>query len=147
MIVCSYSYPKNVLYQSAGDVLPGDLFCDKIIPECTNSVSKTSIVATFHQNHDCYLGYEIQLAWDGSGLISKATVRTYSSRKESARREENIAVVRDYTVQLNVRTRHSDSLVIPSSWLCLRTDFLGLRPTESLTAAIFSSFLALLCHS
>ena len=72
---------------------------------------------------------------------------TYSGRKDSARKEENIAVVRGYTVQLNVRTRHSDSLVIPSSWLCLRTYFLGLRPTEFLTAAIFSSVLALLCHS
>jgi len=41
MIVCSYSCPKNVLDKSAEDSLPGDLFCNKIIPECTDSVSKT----------------------------------------------------------------------------------------------------------
>ena len=35
------SCPKNVLDKSAGDSLPGDLYCDKIIPECTDSVSKT----------------------------------------------------------------------------------------------------------
>jgi len=35
------SCPKNVLDKSAEDILPGDLFCNKIIPECTDSVSKT----------------------------------------------------------------------------------------------------------
>ena len=33
-------FPENVLDKSAEDILPGDLFCDKIIPECTDSVSK-----------------------------------------------------------------------------------------------------------
>ena len=83
-------------------------------------------------------------------LCFKATWGIYSDRKESARTEENIAAVRDYTIPRcytplwRVRTRHSGSLVIPSSWLCLHTNFVGLFPTESLTAAMFSSVLAFL---
>ena len=113
--------------------------------QCTNSVSKTFLLSQL-STKITIVSWVTKFSEHGTvvDLFFKATVGTYSGRKESARKEENIAVGRDYTVQLNVRTRHSDSLVLPSSWLCLRTDFLGLRPTEFLTAAIFSSLLAFL---
>lgn len=70
MIVCSFSYPKNVLDKSAEDILPGDLFYDEVIPECSDSVSKTFPLSQLSiKINDCWLGYEVQKAWDCSGLM------------------------------------------------------------------------------
>ena len=70
VIVCSFSCPKNVLDNSAEDILRGAIFCDQIIPECTDSVSKTFPLSQLSiKINNCKVGYEVQRAWDCSGLM------------------------------------------------------------------------------
>ena len=57
MIVCSYSFFKNVLVKAAENILPGDLFCDKIIPKCSDSVSKAFPLPPISiKINNCYMG-------------------------------------------------------------------------------------------
>ena len=74
---------------SAEDILRGAIFCDQIIPECTDSVSKTFPLSQ--------LSIKTKFREHGTvvDLCSKATGGTYSGRKKSARTEENIAAVRN----------------------------------------------------
>jgi len=96
MIICSYSCPENVLDKSAEDILPGDLFCDKIIPECTDSVSKVFPLSQLSiKINNCSWIKKLREHGTVVHLCSKATGGTHSGRKKSARTEENIAAVRD----------------------------------------------------
>ena len=96
MIVCSFSCPKNVLDNSAEDILREQYFATKSYQSvqiqfrkrfrCRNFASKSTIVrwVTKLREHGTVVD-----------LCSKATGRIYSGRKKSARTEENIAAVRN----------------------------------------------------